>query len=386
MALTLVLTPATTVAGQDFLATATSTPAVPGETITFTYGAVVKMANADVTGVASTTFTALATGPVVAVGPTSGTAFATETVTAAPNCTVTVTSSPANPTAGQPVTLTATVLCNGVPVQNALVSLTAGGVSLGANLTSPLGTVDVTTNLLPVGTNTVIATVVSLPLGSPCLCVGITGNVTVVVTPAATCAVTLTSSPANPTTGQPVTLTATVTCSGAPVAGATVLFTGPGGLSTSATTNAVGVATTTTSALPAGANTIIAIVNAAGGTCTCTNVIATTTVVVGGPSQTFTAQPACYTVHFPPFFPYFSTTTLSVTGATPGATITFHSDGPTGPVLCTAVADTFGNASCTIHPDPLTLGALVLSGYSATTPVPGGQLSSSSTVRLCGIS
>ncbi|MEU5547675.1 Ig-like domain-containing protein [Streptomyces sioyaensis] len=476
MAITLVLNPATVVAGQTF--TATASGAAAGEPVTFQYDAAPnQVINADLTGVAVATFTATTTGPVVASGTINGTAVQTVTVTAAQGCVITVTPSPANPTTGQPVTLTTTVTCNGAPVDGAVVQLTTpNGIFVGITA----GGVGAALNIgpLPLGISPITATVVGFTgLPPTCLCIGNTITTTVTVTAAATCAVTLTSSPASPTVGQPVTLTATVLCDGAPVVGATVNFAGPGGLAATATTDASGVATTTTSTLPAGANAVTATVNAVGGTCTCTNVVATTTVnvaaagacavaltaapanptagqsvtltaavtcsgapVVGatvlfssgttplgtttttatgqavvtttvlpagtntvtatvigegstcactgvagtttvtvGPSQTFAAHPACYTLNFPPLPWSFAHATLTVTGATPGSTVTFHSDGAGGPVLCTAVADSFGNASCVA-----TLSIFqLLSGYTATTPVPGGFLTSSSTLLPC---
>ncbi|MFF3749333.1 hypothetical protein ACFYYH_02555 [Streptomyces sp. NPDC002018] len=379
MALALVLTPATTTAGQTFTATATATPAVLGEPITFQYDAQPNQTvNANAGGVAVATFTATTTGPVVAVGATSGTAVATQTVTAATGCAITVTSTPANPAAGQPVTLTTHVTCNGVEVDGAVValttpngpffSITAGGLGASVNI-----------GALPLGINPITATVVAFTgLPPTCLCIGTTVTTSVTVGSTAACTVAVTSSPATPTLGQPVTLTATVTCGGAPVVGAAVVITGPGGLSFTGTTNASGQATTTTSSLPAGANTITATVNAVGGTCTCVNVVATGTVTVGA-AQGFTARPACYTLNFPPLPWSFAHTTLTVTGATPGAVVTFHSDGAGGPVLCTAVADVNGNASCPVN---LTVFQLA-SGFTATTPVPGGFLTSSSTLSPC---
>ncbi|RXS73786.1 Ig-like domain repeat protein [Streptomyces sp. TM32] len=382
MALALVLNPTTTTAGQTFTATSTSTPAVAGEPITFVYDAQPnQIVNADATGVAVATFTATTTGPVVATGATSGTASAVETVTAAPNCVITVTSSPANPTVGQPVTLTAHVTCNGVEVTGAVVSFsTPNGTFIGITAAG-IGAV-VNIGALPLGGNPVTATVVGFTGVPPtCLCLNtsVTTTVTVVAAPS-TCQVTLTASPTTATPGQTVTLTATVTCNGAPVSGATVVFTGPGGLSFSGTTNASGVSTTTTTTLPNGTNTITATVTGpVGGTCTCTNVIATTTVTVGA-AQTFTAQPACYTLNFPPLPWSFAHTTLTATGATPGAVVTFHQDGAGGPVLCTAVADANGNASCTAN---LSVFQVLTPTYTATTPVAGGFLTSSSTLLPC---
>ncbi|MFF4456907.1 Ig-like domain repeat protein, partial [Streptomyces goshikiensis] len=130
MALALTLTPATVAVGQAF--TAAVTGAAPAELITFTYDAVApQTAIADALGNASVTFTATTSDTVVAAGATSGAATATVEVTASQNCVVTLTSTPANPTAGQPVTFTATVTCGGVPVSGATVVFATTSGSLG---------------------------------------------------------------------------------------------------------------------------------------------------------------------------------------------------------------------------------------------------------------
>ncbi|MFG2396467.1 Ig-like domain repeat protein, partial [Streptomyces lydicus] len=161
MAINLTLSPSSLAAGGTF--TVTATGAAPGEALTFTYDAATpQTVVADGTGSATVSFTATTTGPVVVAGPTSGAASAMLTVTAATNCVVTVTSSPANPTAGQPVTVTATVTCDGTPVPGATVVFTAanGSLALGVGTTNASGQASVTTSALPAGSNVVTATVV----------------------------------------------------------------------------------------------------------------------------------------------------------------------------------------------------------------------------------
>ncbi|WP_204166018.1 Ig-like domain repeat protein [Streptomyces sp. NEAU-S7GS2] len=476
MALVLTLTPSTVAAGQTFQAAVTG--AAPGEVITFTYDAAPPQSvTADAMGNASATFTGTTTGVVVAAGPTSGAATATLTISAAENCVITVTSTPANPTAGQPVTVTATVTCNGTPVQGATVLFATVNGPLGIGVTSAAGQASVTTSTLPSGLNVVTATVIAanttcicvgtsatvnitvaaaqncaitlsttpanptagqpvtvtatvtcngapvqgatvlfatvngplgigvttaagqasvttstLPAGAnvitatviaantTCVCVGVSATATVNVGAAQSCVVTLSSTPANPTAGQPVTVTATVTCNGAPVQGATVLFATVNGPLGIGVTSAAGQASVTTSTLPAGANVITATVIAANTTCTCVGVSGTATVNVGASTGGLTANPACYTLNFPPLPWAFATATFSASGATPGAVVTFHLDGPSGPVVCTAVANASGNASCTAT---LNIGQVLYSSYTATTPSAGGTLSSSSTLGIC---
>ncbi|MFF3748790.1 hypothetical protein [Streptomyces kronopolitis] len=59
--------------------------------------------------------------------------------------------------------------------------------------------------------------------------------------------------------------------------------------------------------------------------------------------------------------------------------MTFRSGGAGGPVLCTAVADTYGNATCTANLTITQIGA----GYTATTPTPAGPLTATSTLTPC---
>ncbi|MFD8328943.1 Ig-like domain repeat protein, partial [Streptomyces lydicus] len=247
------------------------------------------------------------------------------------------------PTAGQPVTVTATVTCNGAPVPGAVVvfASSGGALQLGFGTTNASGQATVTSSLLPAGSNVVTATVVSA--STTCTCVGVSGTATVNVGGASNCLVTVTSSPAKPAAGQPVTVTATVTCNGVPVPGAVVLFTTTSGALGLGITGATGQASVTTTALPAGSNVVTATVLSAGTTCNCTGASGTATVTVGT-GVTLTAKPACYALNFPPVPWAFAHATFSVSGATPGSTVTFSVLGGT---VCTAVADASGNASCT---------------------------------------
>ncbi|MDT0458062.1 Ig-like domain-containing protein [Streptomyces sp. DSM 41527] len=396
----------TVTAASDCVVTLTSTPANPtaGQPVTFT--ATVTCNGAPVSGATvlfATTSGSLGVGVTTALGQATLTtsllpvganvvtatvtaanttctcigiaATATVNVTAPQNCAVTLTSTPANPTAGQPVTLTATVTCGGAPVSGATVLFTTTSGSLGVGTTTAAGQATLTTSTLPAGANVVTATVIAGT--STCTCIGVAGTATVNVGAAQSCSVTLTSSPARPTAGQPVTLTATVTCGGAPVPGAVVLFSTTSGPVGIGLTNASGQATVTTSALPAGSTVVTATVLTASPTCNCVGVFGTVTVTVGaGGGTSLTAHPACYRINTPPLPSAFATATFSASGATPGATVTFHLDGAAGPVVCTAVADASGNASCTAT---LTVSQVLFVSYTATS----GGASSSSTLSIC---
>ncbi|MFE2228810.1 Ig-like domain repeat protein, partial [Streptomyces kronopolitis] len=266
MALALTLTPSSVAVGASF--TAAVTGAAPAEAITFTYDAAApQTVLADISGNASVTFTATTPGTVAAAGPLSGAATATLSITAGTDCVVTLTSSPATPTAGQPVTLTATVTCNGDAVPGATVVFATAAGSLGVGITDGTGTASVTTSVLLPGVNLITATVIAAT--TTCVCIGIFASASVTVAAASNCVVTLTSSPATPTAGQPVTLTATVTCDGAPVNGATVVFATTSGSLGVGVTDALGTASVTTSVLLPGVNLITATVIAATTTCVC---------------------------------------------------------------------------------------------------------------------
>ncbi|MFK4247858.1 beta strand repeat-containing protein [Streptomyces angustmyceticus] len=388
-AITLTSSPANPAAGQPVTLTATVTcggAPVSGATVLFTTtSGSLGIGTTNAAGQATLTTSALPAGSsvvtatVIAATTTCtciGTAAtATVNVTAPQNCAITLTSTPANPAAGQPVTLTATVTCNGAPVSGATVLFATTNGPLGVGVTTAAGTATLTTSLLPAGANVVTATVIAGT--STCTCVGVAATATVNVGAARRCAVTLTSSPANPAAGQPVTLTATVTCNGVPVPGAVVLFSTTSGPVGIGLTNASGQATVTTTALPAGSTVVTATVLTASPGCNCVGVFGTVTVTVGaGGGTSLTAHPACYRINTPPLPSAFATATFSASGATPGATVTFHLDGAAGPVACTAVADASGNASCTAT---LTVGQVLFTSYTATS----GGASSSSTLSIC---
>ncbi|MGW7486812.1 Ig-like domain repeat protein, partial [Streptomyces sp. NPDC054786] len=386
-AVTLTSTPANPTAGQPVTLTATVTcdgVPVSGATVLFaTTSGSLGVGITTAAGQATLTTSLLPTGAnvvtatVIAANTTcvciGVSASATVNVTAAQNCAVTLTSTPANPTAGQPVTLTATVTCGGVPVPGATVLFSTTSGPVGVGVTNASGQAVVTTSLLPAGANVVTATV--LAATTTCTCVGVAATTTVTVGAAPTCAVTVTSSPASPSPGQPVTVTATVTCGGVPVPGATVLFSTTSGPLGIGLTNASGQATVTTSTLPVGSTLVTATVLTATGTCNCVGAFGTGTVTVGAATG-LTAHPACYRLNVPPLPWAFATATFSASGATPGATVTFHLDGPGGPVVCTAVANASGNASCTAT---LNIGQVLFAGYTAIS----GGVSSSSTLSIC---
>jgi hypothetical protein len=173
---------------------------------------------------------------------------ASVTLTALQSATTTRLSSsggPSNP--GRPVTFTAAVSTRTAPVTGGTVSFEQGGTVLAAEPVTAAGTATFTTTALPLGATTITAVFsgVSNILGST------SATVTQLVVPYTT--VTTVTSSMNPSrSGQPVTLTATVTADGMPVTGGTVQFTrGSQFLGTSAL-GADGTASLTASSLPQG--------------------------------------------------------------------------------------------------------------------------------------
>ncbi|MFI9082344.1 Ig-like domain repeat protein [Streptomyces sioyaensis] len=305
----------------------------------------------------------------------SSSALVPLTVTATPTITV-VTASPNPTTQGQSVNVCAQVIATapGAAVPSGTVTFTGPGGLIQTVAVGPVGQACFSSATLQSG-------IVNAAYSGQACFAASNGSVSVTVQPTSNCLVTVTPPAGTVTVGQATLLTATVTCNGVPVPNAAVTFTSNGTALGSATTNASGNATATVMFTTPGANTLTATVTAAGTACSCTNVTSTpitVTVQPAGPG-TFKALPACYRLNFPPLPWSFVHATLTATGAPPGAVVTFHSDGASGAVLCTAVADTNGTASCTAD---LTIFQLA-SGYTATTPVLGGSLTSSSTLTLC---
>ncbi|WP_421111481.1 hypothetical protein, partial [Streptomyces sp. NEAU-S77] len=228
--------------------------------------------------------------------PTAGATTATATVTATPagtDCECTGSASvplpvvvlppgvctvqllpPTGPvTAGQPTTLQAVVLCNGVPVSGATVSFATPSGTLGTGTTDASGLASATVTFPTAGATTATATVTAMPAGSACDCTGAESvPLPVVVLPPGVCTVQLLPPTGTVTAGQPTTLQAVVLCNGVPVSGATVSFATPSGTLGTGTTDASGLASATVTFPTAGATTATATVTAmpAGSACDCT--------------------------------------------------------------------------------------------------------------------
>ena len=98
-------------------------------------------------------------------------------------------------------------------------------------------------------------------------------------------------------------------------------------------------------------------------------------------TSAFTAQPACYTLNFPPLPWALVHAQFSVTGASPGTRITIHlGSDANGPVLCSALADQYGNVRCSAD---LNAVQILYTTYTATVPVPGGYETSTASLLPC---
>jgi len=256
--------------------------------------------------------------------------------------TTTVGSSPNPSVFGQPVTLTATasVVAPGAGTPTGTASFFDGATLLGTVTLNAGGQASFTTSTLAVGNHSITAvysgdanfTGNTSPVASP------------VVNPAAT-TTTVASSPNPSVFGQPVTLTATASAvsPGAGTPTGTVSFFDGATLLGTATLNAGGQATFTTSTLAVGTRSITAVyggdANFTGSTSPTVspvvNQAATTTTVASSPNPSVFGQPVTLT----------ATTSAVAPGAgTPTGTASFF-DGAT--LLGTATLNASGQASFT---------------------------------------
>ena len=272
LALTAAPTAATT--GQSVTLTATLTPfsagtnTTTGETVTFSSGSTTLGTAALAGGVATLATTSLPTGTDSVTATYAGDTNFTGSTSPAVQVVVTaakvptalaLTAAPTSATTGQSVTLTATLapFSSGTNTTNGeTVTFSNGSTVLGTG-TLASGVATLATTALPAGTNTITASYA----GDTNFTASTAASVQVVVSaPKTTTTITLTATPSSSTYGQAVTLTATLspfsagssTTNGESVSfsnGSTALGTG---------TLASGVATLTTSTLPAGSNSITA--------------------------------------------------------------------------------------------------------------------------------
>ena len=222
----------------------------------------------------------LGTVDVTVVSPdgTSSTSSADKFTYTRSGSTLALTASPTSSTYGGIVTLTATVNNRN---STGTVVFTNNGVTLGSGTVSG-GVATLTATGLPVGSDSIVAT-----YGGDTGETGSTSNTVVVNVAEATSYTALTASPTSSTYGSIVTLTATVNNTAAT---GTVTFYGPNGkLGTSSPSG--GVATLASTALPVGADSVVAVYGGDTGDTGSTsntltiNVSAATTAVAAAPAR-----------------------------------------------------------------------------------------------------
>ncbi len=297
--------------GSAVTFTDTILPSNATGTVTFTNGSTTLGTSTVTGGVATLTNSSLPLGSDVITATYSGdgtynSSVATLTQTVA-KTTPTVTVSTSGPsTFGQTVTITASV-----PVgPTGTITITSGGVTLGSGtITASNGTVTITTTTLPVGSDTITAT-----YGGDTTNNTATGTTTQTVTKVSP-AETLTSS-ANPSNfNQSVTFTATLPTN---TTGTVAFTSGSTSLGTGTLSN--GVASVSTSILPAGSDPVTATYNGDANNNTATATL-TQTVNKGTPTVTVTTSgPSSFgdPVTITTTLPIGTTGTVTVTsGSTP---------------------------------------------------------------------
>jgi Bacterial Ig-like domain (group 3)/FG-GAP-like repeat len=245
--------------------------------------------------------------------------------------TTTSLSASVNPaTAGQSVSFMATVSPAPTGSTTGTVSFYSGTTLLGTVTVNSSGVATYTTGALPAGPDAITAVYSGNAAFIGSTSTGLVENIT-----AAATATTFSVSPNPATAGQPVTLTATVSPAPTGSSAGTVSFYNGSTLLGTATVNSSGVATFTTSSLPAGTDNLTAVYSGNAGFATSTSSVLSLTVTTAGVIYTVTAPPTPFaltqggSVNIPITVPpiggaYNAVVTMSVTGLPPGATATFN--------------------------------------------------------------
>ncbi|WP_329179227.1 Ig-like domain-containing protein [Streptomyces decoyicus] len=259
---------------------------------------------------------------------------------------------------GQPTSVTAVVLCNGLPVAGASVTFTGGAAPVTVT-TNAAGIAIGSLTFNTAGTATVTATVTA-PAGTECECTGVVSlPVTITVGAQTSCLVAIQPVVGPVVVGQPTSVSAVVTCNGLPVSGASVTFTG-GAVPVTVTTNVVGIATGSLTFNTAGTATVTATVTAPAGTeCECTGVVSLPVTITVG------AQTSCLVAIQPVVGPVVVGRPTSVTAVVTcnglpvaGASVTFT--GGAAPVTVTTNAAGIATGSLTFNTaGPATVTATV---------------------------
>ncbi|MEU0004286.1 hypothetical protein ABZ079_08275 [Streptomyces sp. NPDC006314] len=331
-------------------------------------------------GPVSVTATATAAGTACACTNVSSTPL-TITVTTRPTCTVVLRPVVGPVIAGQPTTLTAVVLCNGLPVSGASVTFSGGGATPVTVTTNALGIATGSVTFPTAGPVSVTATVTAT--NTACACTNVSSApVTVTVTAQPSCLVFLLPPSGTVIAGQPTSLTAVVLCNGLPVSGASVTFSGGGATPVTVTTNALGIATGSVTFPTAGPVSVTATATATGTACACSGVASTPlsiTVTAVGTGVRLQALPSCWQANLqiplPTTFP--ATLQARVSPATAGVTVSFFVGGQ---LVGTAVTDATGTATLNTS---LSLLQVLAGTFTATATVGGTAVQATGTLLPC---
>ncbi len=367
--ITLSVAPNPAFAGQSVTLTATVTPAPTGATlgtVNFFNGAtLLGSGTVNSLGIATFTTSSLPSGVLSLTAVFSGNAgFAGATSTAqsvtvnALTVTTTTLSVAPNPaTAGQLVTLTATVTPAPTGTPAGLVTFKKGVTVLGTGTPNASGVATFTTSSLPVGTYGLSASYA----GNAGFAASVSTIQSLTVNAAITTTTTLTVSPNPAQAGQPVTFTVTVAPppTGTPL-GTVNLLNGATSLGMAAL-NSSGVATLTISNLPSGTDVITAVfsgnVASAGSTSAPVSLVISPTFSITAPTTPITVMAGSMVnvnINVAPLGGSFtSVVTMSATGLPAGDTATFNPPTVTpGAAGATTVLTLGFPASAQLVPEP----------------------------------
>jgi hypothetical protein len=367
-------TPNPATVGQSVTLTATvaqTGSAIPTGGINFMNGGVsLGQASLDNTGTATLALSSLSVGSYAVTAVYSGDSnYATGQSGSVPlqvlsPTTASLTASPNPVSAGQSLTLTATLTGDGSVWPTGTVSFLSGTTLLGTATPNSSGVAALSTTSLAPGTYSLTA-----QYGGDTNFLSTTSAAVSVTVNAQTTTTGLTASPNPAPTGQALTLTATVQGTGSTAPGGTVSFFGGSTLLGTATLNSSGVATLTTSSLATGTYSITAQYAGNANFLSSTSAAVPVTVSSQATTTSLTASPN------PIATGQTLTLTADVQGAgstAPGGTVSFFS-GST--LLGTATLNSSGVAT-------LTISSLAVGTYSLTAQYAGNAnfLSSTSAV------
>ena len=334
---TLTASPTQANAGQSVTMTATvaaKSGSTPAGTVTFLNGTTtLGTGTLNGSGVATFSTTSLPAGTDSITASYAGNTTDAASVSSAVSVTInssaavatttTLTASPTQTNAGQNVTLTATVAAKSGSTPAGTVTFLNGTTTLGTGTLNGSGVATFSTTSLPAGTDSITASYA----GNTTDAASVSSAVSVTINSStASTTTTLTASPTQTNAGQNVMLTATVAAKSGSTPAGTVTFLNNGASIGTGTLNGSGVATLSTTSLPAGADSITASyagnssdaasLSSAVSVTINANAAATTTTLTASPTQTNAGQNVTLTA-----------TVGAKSGSTPAGTVTFLNSG-----------------------------------------------------------